>query len=211
VGAALVVDVTQSVGALPFDVGLVQPDFLVAAGYKWLFCPYSYSFMYAAPHRQTAQPLEMHWSSRAGSRDGHIWRDGVLRYRDGWLAGARRYDVGERANFVLTPMAKAGLEQVLAWTPEAVNATLRGMTDRICETGTRLGFAVPASKVRSGHFTGLTITSGMPASALSILARHNVFVSVRGNTLRISPHVWVNRADMERLEQALTEIAAAAT
>jgi selenocysteine lyase/cysteine desulfurase len=33
-GAALVVDVIQSLGALPFDVTEVRPDFLVAASYK---------------------------------------------------------------------------------------------------------------------------------------------------------------------------------
>ena len=44
-GAALVLDLTQSLGALPFSVGGlqdgVQPDFAVAASYKWLLGPYS--------------------------------------------------------------------------------------------------------------------------------------------------------------------------
>jgi selenocysteine lyase/cysteine desulfurase len=34
VDCALVVDATQSLGALPFDVSAVQPDFLVCPGYK---------------------------------------------------------------------------------------------------------------------------------------------------------------------------------
>ena len=38
-GAALIVDGTQSVGALPFDCAIVQPDALVCAGYKWLLGP----------------------------------------------------------------------------------------------------------------------------------------------------------------------------
>ena len=41
VGAALIIDGTQSIGALPFDVQEVQPDALVVAGYKWLMGPYS--------------------------------------------------------------------------------------------------------------------------------------------------------------------------
>jgi selenocysteine lyase/cysteine desulfurase len=40
VGAALVVDASQSLGAHPLDVRVVQPDFLVAVGYKWLMGPY---------------------------------------------------------------------------------------------------------------------------------------------------------------------------
>ena len=41
VDAALVVDGTQSVGALPFGVEAIRPDALVCAGYKWLLGPYS--------------------------------------------------------------------------------------------------------------------------------------------------------------------------
>ncbi|MBI4519478.1 MAG: aminotransferase class V-fold PLP-dependent enzyme, partial [Gemmatimonadetes bacterium] len=40
-GAVFVVDGTQSVGALPFDVQRLEPDALVCAGYKWLLGPYS--------------------------------------------------------------------------------------------------------------------------------------------------------------------------
>ena len=36
VGAALVLDATQSLGAHPFDMGEIRPDFLVAAAYKWV-------------------------------------------------------------------------------------------------------------------------------------------------------------------------------
>ena len=49
VGAALVLDVTQSLGALPLDMARVRPDFVVAAAYKWLLGPYSLGFLYAAP------------------------------------------------------------------------------------------------------------------------------------------------------------------
>src|SRR5690606_30866833 len=64
-GTALVVDATQWAGAAPFDVGQVQPDFLTASGYKWLLCPYTLAFLYAAPHRQAGRPLEEHAGSRA--------------------------------------------------------------------------------------------------------------------------------------------------
>jgi selenocysteine lyase/cysteine desulfurase len=38
--SVLVIDATQSLGAMPFPLADVQPDFLVAAGYKWLLSPY---------------------------------------------------------------------------------------------------------------------------------------------------------------------------
>src|SRR5262245_45522639 len=58
VGAALVVDASQSVGAYPFDVKTIQPDLLISAAYKWLLGPYSLGFLYAAPHRRAGRPLE---------------------------------------------------------------------------------------------------------------------------------------------------------
>ena len=48
-GAALVLDLTQSIGALLFDVARVRPDFAVAAGYKWMMGPYTLGFLYVAP------------------------------------------------------------------------------------------------------------------------------------------------------------------
>src|SRR5262249_31801148 len=41
--AVLSLDITQSLGAMPFDLAAVQPDFMVASGYKWLLCPYGFS------------------------------------------------------------------------------------------------------------------------------------------------------------------------
>src|SRR6266852_778308 len=76
-GAALVLDLTQSLGALPFSVGSlkndlqngVQPDFAVAASYKWLLGPYSVGLLYVAPKWQSGIPLEENWIQRANARD----------------------------------------------------------------------------------------------------------------------------------------------
>src|SRR5208283_2226571 len=68
-GAALVLDLTQSLGALPFSARDVQPDFAVAASYKWLLGPYSIGLLYVAPKRQGGIPLEENWIQRANARD----------------------------------------------------------------------------------------------------------------------------------------------
>jgi selenocysteine lyase/cysteine desulfurase len=58
VGAAFVVDGTQSVGALPFDVAEVRPDALICAAYKWLLGPYSVALGYFGPRYDDGVPLE---------------------------------------------------------------------------------------------------------------------------------------------------------
>jgi selenocysteine lyase/cysteine desulfurase len=50
VGAALVVDASQAMGAYPIDIQAAQPDFLVSVGYKWLLGPYGLGYLYAAPN-----------------------------------------------------------------------------------------------------------------------------------------------------------------
>jgi selenocysteine lyase/cysteine desulfurase len=207
VGAPLVVDLTQSAGAYPFDVKSVQPDFLVAAGYKWLLCPYSFSFLYVAPHRQDGAPIEIHANNRRDSDKGHVWENGVLRYREGWLPGARRFDVGERANFGLSPMAEAALRLIVEWEPQRIGASIKPITERIISAAEGLGYRAPRSDVRGGHFTGLRPPRPLPKDAQERLARAGVYLTVRGDFLRISPHIWVDDNDLDRLVGALDTLA----
>ena len=115
-GAALVLDLTQSLGALPFSVGGlknnlqngVQPDFAVAASYKWLLGPYSVGLLYVAPKWQSGMPLEENWIQRANARDF----SSLILYTEDYDAGARRFDMGERANFALAARRRARHEAV---------------------------------------------------------------------------------------------------
>ena len=48
--ALLVVDATQSAGAIPIDVQASPVDALISGAYKWLCGPFGAAFMYVAPH-----------------------------------------------------------------------------------------------------------------------------------------------------------------
>ncbi|MGH2517323.1 MAG: aminotransferase class V-fold PLP-dependent enzyme, partial [Ktedonobacterales bacterium] len=150
VGAALLVDGTQSVGAYPFSVAEIQPDFLVCATYKWLLGPYSLGFLYAAPGRREGRPLEMNWIARQGSDDFAR----LVEYDDDYQPGARRYDVGERSNFALMPMAHAALRQILTWGVDDIAATLGTMTSQIAERAIAQGLRVTATNMRASHMLG---------------------------------------------------------
>jgi selenocysteine lyase/cysteine desulfurase len=199
VGAAFVVDVSQSLGAMPLDIGAVQPDFLVAAGYKWMLCPYSISFLYVAPHRQNGTPIEESPNNRANSRDFAR----MAEYRDDFEPGARRFDVGERANFILLPGAIAALEQLIAWNPASIQHTLGRTNMQIAERASELGLTSQSPTFRAGHFLGLSFPKGVPDGLLQTLAEKKIYVSVRGDSLRITPHLWVTDNDIERFFDAL--------
>src|SRR5690606_15364147 len=100
VGAAFVVDGTQSIGAMSLDVQRVQPDAVVCAGYKWLLGPYSLGAAYFGPRFDGGTPLEESWLTRSNSRDF----TGLVEYVDTYEPGSVRFDMGERSNFILVPM-----------------------------------------------------------------------------------------------------------
>ncbi|MBT4965659.1 MAG: aminotransferase class V-fold PLP-dependent enzyme [Alphaproteobacteria bacterium] len=199
--AALVIDATQSLGVLPFDVQAIQPDFMVAATYKWLMGPYTMGFCYVAPKWHDGRPLEEGWIQRGGSEDF----SGLVDYREDYQAGARRYDMGERANFALMPVAKAALDMIMDWGVEKIQATLRSRTNTIAEHAKALGLGSIDPDLRAGHFLGLRFPKGVPDGLAAKMADNNVFVSVRGPAMRITPHVFNTDADVDKLFAVLEQ------
>ena len=200
VGAALCVDATQSVGALPFDVRRIDPDFVAVAGYKWLLGPYSLGFLYVAPRRQGGRPIEHNWIARKDSEDFA----GLVNYSREFQAGARRFDVGERSNFALMPVAEASLKLLSEWTVPRVFETLRLRTAAIAERARgEFGIdSVPAHR-RASHYLGLRFSGGVPSDLPMRLAAAQVHVSVRGQAMRVTPHVWNTDDDVEKLFSVL--------
>jgi selenocysteine lyase/cysteine desulfurase len=69
VGAAFIVDASQSLGAAPLDIARIQPDFLVSVGYKWQLGPYGLSYLYASPTwQQQGVPIEQSWMPSSRER-----------------------------------------------------------------------------------------------------------------------------------------------
>lgn len=198
-GAALALDLTQSLGAMPFSVAAVKPDFMVAACYKWLLGPYTIGFLYADPKWHGGEPIEQSWMTRSNAEDFA----GLVKYVDGFRPGARRFDMGEFSNFALMPGAVAAMEQILEWTPEAISETLGARTADIAARAARLGLSSPPDGSRAPHFLGLSFPEVLPPGLVEALAARNVHVSVRGQSMRVTPHLYNNDDDVARLMDAL--------
>ncbi|MFD8141697.1 aminotransferase class V-fold PLP-dependent enzyme [Streptomyces sp. NPDC059708] len=197
VGAALVIDASQSAGAVPLDVGVLRPDFLVTVGYKWLLGPFGLGYLYVAPAQQDGRPVEENWILRQDAQDFAR----LVEYRDAYQPGARRFDAGARTAFELTPMAVTALRRLTDWTVPRISATLEDTTSLIAGRARRLGLTVPHP--RGPHMLGITLPAHLRQATARALERSGVFVGARGDALRISPHLHTTTDDVDRLFHAL--------
>ena len=200
--AALVVDGIQSIGAMPFSIDRIQPDFVVAASHKWLLGAYSFGFCYVAPKWQAGTPLEENWFNRAGSEDFSRLVD----YRESYQPGAKRYDQGEASSFILAPIAAAGIRQILDWGVENISKTLRAKTDEIADRAQRMDLNVAPAHTRAAHMIGVSKPGGFNKDLPQLLAQDNIYVSVRGESVRISPHLFTTDEDIDRLFTVLEKV-----
>lgn len=202
-GAALVLDLTQSLGALPFSVRDVQPDFAVAASYKWLLGPYSVGLLYVAPKWQGGTPLEENWIQRANASDFAS----LIPYTETYDAGARRFDMGERSNFALLPAALRAMKQLLEWEVAQISGAIGVLNRQLAEAATNLGFSAPAEPLRAPHYLALRRKGAISKEFPEMLAREKVFVSVRGSSIRVTPHIYNTMEDCDRFVACLRRVA----
>jgi len=203
VGAMLVVDATQALGAMELPLAEIQPDFLVAAGYKWLLCPYGFGLLYVSESWRTARPLEESWLARQNAEDFTA----LVHYSETYMPGARRFDMGEKCIATTLPGAIAALEQIGAWGVGQIAATLAGINARIEACLERLGFVLPGEGQRCPHMFGAQLSPTHTGKLVADLRERNIYISQRGNALRFSPHLHVNDHDIRRLIAALEELA----
>ena len=195
-GAYLIVDGTQSVGALPFSVAEIQPDALICGGYKWLLGPYGLGLAYFGERFHDGLPLENNWMNHEGSENFA----NLVNYNENFKAKATRYDVGESSNFILTPMLSEAIRQILEWTPSAIQAYCRAITEEVLKQLPTKDYFVEDPKYRAHHLFGIYPKNDTAISQLKeILSSKNIVVSYRGNAIRVSPNVYNTTADIEKL------------
>jgi selenocysteine lyase/cysteine desulfurase len=200
-GACLVVDGTQWVGALPFDVAKVQPDFLSFAAYKFLLGPYRLSFLYASERWQReGRPLEHHAWNRVGGDKSDFYATQVPEF----LPGARRFDMGERSDFAVLPVAVASLKLLNGWGLQNSFVRLKHLNDLIWQEAEGRGLISAAAKFRAPHISILDFEDRLPVDISATLKKANIHVTVRGGKIRISPHVYNDEEDVKRLFDVLS-------
>jgi selenocysteine lyase/cysteine desulfurase len=198
-GARFVVDATQSAGVLALDVRSFDPDFVIFPTYKWLLGPYGRAFLYVAKRHQGGVPLEQTASGRRNVRAENAVYFGDL----GYVADARRYDMGERDHFISMEMASIGMEMMADWGAAAVAERIGMLTDRIADGLRDGGVQMPERRVRAPHILSLSFKDGLPNELIEELGRDDIYVAARLGRLRVSPHVYNDEDNADRFVAAL--------
>ena len=200
--ALFIIDGSQSVGALPFSVRELQPDALICAGYKWLFGPYGCAYAYYGAYFDKGIPIEENWANRLHSENFA----GLTNYEGQYKPSANRYSVGESGNFIYVKMQIAALKQILEWTPKAIQSYCESISFEAVEKLSKLGCYIEDSNYRSHHLFGIELPSGLDLQAMQKdLLSKKIFVSFRGNFIRISCHLFNTPKDFEPLVACLSK------
>jgi selenocysteine lyase/cysteine desulfurase len=199
-GAKLLIDGTQSVGALPMDVQKFQIDALVCATYKWLFGPYSSAIGYISPSFEKGIPLEESWMNRTNAYDFSL----LTNYEDAYVEGAGRYNMGESNDFIKMPILIASFQQILEWKPSEIQAYCQKLVQPIVAFFEENGIHIAGEKYQAQHLIGFKLEGKFQSEQLfEDLKAAQIYLSFRGDFLRISPNVYNTEEDMMKLLQVL--------
>lgn len=200
--ALLIIDGSQSVGALPFSVNQIKPDALICAGYKWLFGPYGCGYAYYGKYFDNGIPLEENWANRLNSDNF----SGLTNYEPNYKPLANRYQVGESGNFIYVKMQIAALKQIIEWTPSAIQEYCKTISAKAVKQLKALGCKIEDDKDRAHHLFGIQLPENIDLEALKKdFANNNIFVSFRGNYIRVSCHLFNTANDFEPLISCLSK------
>ena len=200
VDALLIIDGTQSIGVMPFDIKETQPDALICAGYKWLMGPYGIGLSYYGPFFDNGKPIEESWINRKNSEDF----SNLINYEDEYGEYARRYSVGQQSNFINISMLKAGIDQLNHWGIENVYKYIESITTPCFPLLNKKNTWYEDSKFRSSHLFGIRPKKNLK-KILEKIRENNIFISLRGDIIRVSPSVYNTKEDVQKLFECISE------
>ena len=140
------------------------------------------------------------------NRQGSDQFSGLTHYEDRYLPRAQRYEVGEHSNFILVPMLIAAIKQLLKWTPLGIQQYCEALCYEAIDNLRSEGYTIEDSKVRASHLFGIYLNENTTMERIErTLAKYRVKISIRDRALRVSPNVYNDQKDIQRLVSALRE------
>ena len=96
------------------------------------------------------------------------------------------------------------LRQLGDWGVANIADSLAVINDRIAGVLEERGWTPVPKQHRSPHLLGAVSEGGVPEDFVGRLAAQEIYLSCRGGSLRIAPHLHVNERDLEKLTGVLS-------
>ena len=199
VDALFAVDIIQALGARGFDLPALGVDIAAGASHKWMCAPEGCGILYVSDDaRGRVDPTFVGWISVETPWDfedrEQPFKPNALAWESGTGCSSLFYGLEQSAKL----LTETGLDRIQTYLEE--------LTDHLCELlgGSKyeiISSRAPGEKssiVCVRHLNGLT-----SQDIASHLEKEMIIVSPRGDRLRISPHFYNTREDIERLVAAL--------
>jgi len=196
-GAWVLLDSYQTLGTLPIDVKALKVDFLAGGVLKYLLASAGLAFMVVRKELlPDLRPTSMGWFSQA-----NIFAMDI--YANTPSPSARRFESG-------TPPIPsiyagiAGMKLIQSIGLERIEAHLREITGAIKEGAMRRGFNLVTPVDPARHGALITLRSHKVDMLVKRLEEDGVVTSSRDDNLRVSPHIYNNLGDVDKLMDCLT-------
>lgn len=194
-----VVDGIQSLGQVPLDVRDAEIDILATGGHKWLCSPFGSGFAYVRRElHETLEPRTVGWISLEASRDFSRCVDYEWRF----VPGARRYEVATLAFQDICALAES-VELLLEVGVDKIREHLRRLNRPMEAWLAERGIEV-VSPTDDAHRSGILAfrPADLRGTHRALLAAGVVCVPREG-AIRLSPHLYNTREEMERVMEVL--------
>ncbi len=197
--ALFAVDIIQGFGAMPFDLPAQLVDIAAGASHKWLCSPEGCGILYLSDRaRESVEPTLVGWISVETPWNFEDSEQPLKPNALAWESGT-----GGSALFY-------GLEQSLRLLnqtgAENIRNYLEDLTDYLCGLLRSKNYEIVSSRLKNekSQIVCILPKAGQTANGLAEnLENENIIVSPRGERIRIAPHFFNNRADIERFAEAL--------
>jgi len=193
-GILFCVDAIQQLGALPFDVQAIQADFVVADGHKWMLSAEGLGLFFIRPDLiETLKLSQYGWHMTEGLGD--------YSQQDFQPAkSARRFECGS-PNMLGIHALNTSVELLMETGLETIGR-------KVIENSTFLINqlqSIPAIEVLTNsalnRLSGIVTfrSQAFPAEKmLEYLSQQGVFCAARGGGIRLSPHFYTPRSQLEQ-------------
>jgi len=162
--------------------------------------PYGIGLAYYSSTFDDGIPIEESWVNR---KDSKIFSQ-LVNYKDSYGDLAKRYNVGQQSNFINIPMLNQGIKQLNTWGVNNIQEYCKNITKEGLKTIDKNKIWYEEDDYRAWHLFGLFPKKNLK-KILKKIREKNIHISLRGETIRVSPNVYNNKRDLDKFFNTISK------